>query len=57
MNNLIDIFCDVDDFCHKFIPVWEADLIANGTKKRRRQSKMTQRLDHWIEDLWGGIAT
>ena len=41
MNNLIDIFCDVDDFCHKFIPVWEADLIANGTKKRRRQSKMT----------------
>ena len=41
MNKLIDIFCDVDDFCHKFLPVWEAELIANGTKKRRRQSKMT----------------
>jgi hypothetical protein len=41
MNNLIDIFCDVDDFCHQFLPVWEAELIANGTKKRRRQSKMT----------------
>ena len=41
MNNLIDIFCDADDFCHKFIPVWEAELIANGTKKRSRQSKMT----------------
>ena len=41
MNKLIDIFCDVDDFCHKFLPVWEAELIANGTKKRKRQSKMT----------------
>ena len=40
MNKLIDIFCDVDDFCYKFLPVWEAELIANGTKKRRRQSKM-----------------
>ncbi|MCI2286140.1 IS982 family transposase [Colwellia sp. MSW7] len=41
MNKLIDIFCDVDDFCYKFLPVWEAELIANGTKKRRRQSKMS----------------
>jgi hypothetical protein len=41
MNKLIDIFCDVDDFCNKFLPGWEAELIANGTKKRRRQSKMT----------------
>ena len=40
MNKLIDIFCDVDDFCNKFLPVWEAELIANGTKKRRRESKM-----------------
>jgi hypothetical protein len=40
MNNLIDIFCDVDNFCHKFLPIREAELIANGTKKRRRQSKM-----------------
>ncbi len=39
MNKLIDIFCDVDDFCNKFFPVWEAELIANGTKKRRRKSK------------------
>jgi hypothetical protein len=41
MNNLIDIICDVDDFCHKFSPVWEAESIANGTKKRRRKSKIT----------------
>lgn len=41
MNNLIDIFCDVDYFRHQFLPVWEAELIAKGTKKGRRQSKMT----------------
>lgn len=34
MNKLIDKFCDVDDFCNKFLPVWEAELIANGTKKK-----------------------
>ncbi len=41
MDKLIDIFCDVDDFCHKFLPVWEAELIADGVKKRRRKSKMS----------------
>jgi len=41
MNKLIDIFCDADDFCHQFLPVWEAELIPHGTKKPRRQSKMT----------------
>ena len=41
MDKLIDIFCDVDDFCHKFLPVWEAELIADGVKKRRRRSNMS----------------
>lgn len=41
MDKLIDIFCDVDDFCHKFLPVWETELITDGVKKRRRQSKMS----------------
>jgi hypothetical protein len=41
VNKSIDIFCDVDDFCHQFLPIREASLIANGTKKRRCQSKMT----------------
>ena len=33
MNKLIDIFCDVDDFCYKFLPVWEAELIAKSITK------------------------
>jgi len=41
VDKLIDIFCDVDDFCHKFLPAWETELIADGVKKRRRQSKMS----------------
>ena len=41
MNKLIEILCDVDDFCNKFLPVWEAELITNDTKKRRRKSKIS----------------
>lgn len=41
MNNLIDIFCDVDDFCKVFIPEWEACLITNGEVKRRRIKRMS----------------
>jgi len=41
MDKLIDIFCDVDDFCKVFIPHWEKQLIANGSKKRRRKGRMS----------------
>jgi len=41
MDNLVEIFCDVDDFCHQFSPKWEAQLLSDGTRKRRRKSKMT----------------
>lgn len=29
MNKLIDIYCDVDDFCYKPLPSWENELMAN----------------------------
>lgn len=41
MNKLTDIFCDVDDFCKVFMPEWEAQLLADGTRKRNRQCRMT----------------
>jgi hypothetical protein len=41
MDKLIAIFSDVDNFFHKFLPVWEAELIADGVKKRRRKSKVS----------------
>jgi hypothetical protein len=41
MDKLIDIFCDVDDFCRVFIPEWEKQQLANGDRKRQRCSRMT----------------
>ena len=41
MNKLIDIFCDVDDFCKVFIPEWEKQLVTDGTRKRNRKCRMT----------------
>ncbi len=41
MDKLIDIFCDVDDFCKVFIPEWEKQLLANGKRKRLRKGRMT----------------
>ena len=41
MSNLVEIFCNVDDFCMQFCPQWEGQLIADGIKKRNRHSKMT----------------
>jgi len=41
MSNLVEIFCNVDYFCMQFCPQWQDQLIADGTKKRIRHSKMT----------------
>lgn len=41
MDSLLEIFCNVDDFCKGFLPWWNAQLIADGKKKRNRESKMS----------------
>lgn len=41
MDNLINTFCNVDDFCKAFMPEWEARLISNGDIKRRRAKRMS----------------
>lgn len=41
MNKLVELFCDVDDFCKVFIPEWEKQLIEDGTQKRKRRSRLT----------------
>ena len=41
MNKLTELFCDVDDFCKAFIPEWEKQLLEEGTRKRRRQGRMS----------------
>ena len=36
MDSLLELFCDVDDFCKVFIPNWEKKLISSGQKQRQR---------------------
>jgi hypothetical protein len=36
MNSLVELFCDVDDFCQAFLPGWEGKQLASGLKQRRR---------------------
>jgi hypothetical protein len=37
MNKLVELFCDVDDFCKVFIPQWQKQLLEDGTLKRQRR--------------------
>ena len=39
-DNLIVLFCVVDEFCNEFYPEWEKTLITQSIKKRRRTSKI-----------------
>ena len=41
MNKFIELFCVVDDFCIGFVPQWQKQLIEDGSRKRRRQSRMS----------------
>ena len=40
MNKLLELFCDVDDFCPVFIPQWQQQLLADGKRKRQRAGHM-----------------
>ena len=39
--NLLDLFCDVDDFWQAFEPIWNVHLLESGIRKRRRQTRLT----------------
>lgn len=39
-NKLIELFCNVDDFCKKFIPQWQKFLVKSGKIKRQRKNKL-----------------
>ncbi len=29
---ILELFCDVDDFCQQFWPHWEQQLLTDGTR-------------------------
>ncbi|WP_065823535.1 IS982 family transposase [Photorhabdus australis] len=41
MVTLEELFCCVDDFCQKFIPLWEQQLIENNLLKRHRMTSLS----------------
>jgi hypothetical protein len=41
MKKLVELFCDVDDFYKVFIPQWQKQLLEDGSRQRRRESRMT----------------
>ena len=30
LDRIVEVFCEVDDFCKAFVPHWEASLIGTG---------------------------
>jgi hypothetical protein len=38
--SLLELFCDVDDFCLEFEPKWQAHLLGSGVKCRNRQGSL-----------------
>jgi hypothetical protein len=41
MDSLLELFCDVDDFCQIFEPLWNRQQLACGEKKRQRARSLT----------------
>lgn len=41
MESLIELFCDVDDFCQTFVPVWQKQLLSAGEIRRRRERSLS----------------
>jgi len=42
MDSLLERFCHVDDFCQNFLPAWQARLISEGTRTRRRARSLSE---------------
>jgi len=41
MDSLLELFCDVDDFCETFEPFWNQQHLSNVEKKRQRNRSLT----------------
>jgi transposase len=41
MDSLLELFCDVDDFCKVFLPIWQNRLLTSGAMQRRRERSLS----------------
>ena len=40
MDSLLELFCDVDDFCQEFLPMWQKQLVMAGVSRRQRERSL-----------------
>ena len=41
MDSLTEFFCDVDDFCQFFVPVWRKQMLSAGEIQRQRERSLS----------------
>ena len=41
MSKLLELFCDVDDFCQRFLPWWRRQQWHYGEKRRLKASSLS----------------
>lgn len=41
MESLTELFCDVDDFCQVFVPIWRKRLLLAGEIQRQRERSLS----------------
>jgi len=41
MDSLLELYCDVDDFCQAFLPFWHQQQLASGEKQRQRARSLS----------------
>jgi len=41
MDSLLELFCDVDDFCQAFVPVWQKKQLEAGEIQRQRERSLS----------------
>jgi DDE family transposase len=39
--DIVPLFCDIDDFCQQFEPVWQQRLLASGQRHRGREGRLS----------------
>lgn len=41
MDSLLELFCNVDDFCQSFLPKWQEQLLSSGDVQRQRKRSLS----------------
>lgn len=41
MDSLTELFCDVDDFCQSFVPIWQKQMLSAGEIQRQRARSLS----------------